>query len=126
MFHLTQIARIMIKPQSPFETGLKLMGAQQQLAARSLINLIEMISASSHRYTQETTDFTRDAVSLMQKASTTRDAGEIAELQNQWTRTCMKYGENQTRATMQFVEQCGQQALNIAASAPDISTKTDD
>lgn len=109
----------MSKPPSPFEAGLKLMGTQQQLAARSLVNLIEMISASSHRYAQETTDFTRDAVSLMQKATTTRDAAEIAELQNQWARTCLKYGENQTRATMQFVEQCGQQALNIAASAPD-------
>lgn len=112
----------MSKPQSPFEAGLKLMGTQQQLAARSLVNLIEMISASSHRYAQETTDFTRDAVSLMQKATATRDAGEIAELQNQWAKTCLKYGENQTRATMQFVEQCGQQALNIAATSPDAET----
>jgi len=109
----------MNKTYSPFETGFRLMGVQQQLAARSLVNLIEMISASSHRYAQETTDFTQDAVSLMQKAAITRDPAELAELQRQWANTCLKYGENQTRATMQFVEQCGQQALTIAASAQD-------
>lgn len=105
----------MTNPDSPFEKGLKLMGAQQQLATRSLVNLIEMISASSHRYAQETTDFTRDALSLMQEASRTRDPSELRELQSQWTKTCVKYSQNQTRATMNFVEQCGLQALNTAA-----------
>ncbi|MFT3996641.1 MAG: phasin [Asticcacaulis sp.] len=104
----------MIKPVSPFEQGLKMMGAQQQLAARSLVNMIEMISASSHRYAQETTDFTRDAISLMQQASHTRDPAELRELQSQWAKTCVKYGQNQTRATMGFVEQCGLQALSAA------------
>lgn len=106
----------MTKADSPFEQGLKMMGTQQQLAARSLVNLIGMISASSHRYAQETTAFTRDALSLMQQAAQTRDPAELRELQSQWAKTCVKYGQNQTRATMSFVEQCGLQALN--ASAP--------
>ncbi|ESQ81289.1 phasin [Asticcacaulis sp. YBE204] len=106
----------MTNPDSPFEKGLKMMGAQQQLATRSLVNLIEMISTSSHRYAQETTDFTRDALSLMQEASRTRDPAELRELQSQWAKTCVKYSQNQTRATMTFVEQCGLQALNTAAT----------
>jgi hypothetical protein len=109
----------MTNRHSPFEQGLKLMGAHQQLAARSLINMIEMISSSSHRYARETTDFTRDAVSLMQEASRTKDPNALNELQSQWAKTCMKYGENQTRATMQFVEQCGIQALNAAVASPE-------
>lgn len=107
----------MTNPESPYLKGLKLMGAQQQLAARSLINLIGMVSSSSHRYAQETTDFARDAVSLMQEATRTRDPQAISELQSQWAKTCVKYGQNQTRATMQFVEQCGLQALNVATTA---------
>jgi len=115
----------MTKPASPFEQGLKMMGAQQQLAARSLVNLIEMISASSHRYAQETTDFTRDALSLMQEAAKTRDPAALRELQGQWAKTCVKYGQNQTRATMNFVEQCGLQALSAASAKPKDEPGTD-
>jgi len=116
----------MIKPVSPFEQGLKMMGAQQQLAARSLVNLIEMVSASSHRYAQETSDFTRDALSLMQEAAITRDPAALRELQNQWAKTCVKYGQNQTRTTMSFVEQCGLQALSAAAPKGDDDTSAAD
>lgn len=99
----------------PFESGLRMMGAQQQLAARSLINLIEMISTTSRRYAEGTSNFTRDAYDLMQEASETRDPAKLAELQKRWAQTCLKYGQDQTRASMNFVEQCGKQALNVAA-----------
>lgn len=99
----------------PFESGLRMMGAQQQLAARSLINLIEMISTTSRRYAEDTQAFTRDAYELMREASETRDPASLSELQQKWARTCLKYGQDQTKATMTFVEQCGKQALNSAA-----------
>ncbi|HEX7800495.1 MAG TPA: phasin [Asticcacaulis sp.] len=105
----------MTSSPSPFESGLKLMEAQSQLAARSLINLIEMISTSSHRYAEDTGKFTREALELMNAAATTQDAVALAELQKRWAETCLKYGQDRTAATMHFVEQCGQQALNIAA-----------
>lgn len=112
-----------ISPENgPFESGLKMMGAQQQLAARSLINLIEMISTTSRQYAEETSAFTRDAFGLMQEAAGTRDPASLAELQQKWARTCLKYGHEQTRATMNFVEQCGKQALTSAA-APSTDTQ---
>lgn len=110
-------------PTSPFEDGLRLMGAQQQLVTRSLVNMIEMISASSHRYAHETGNFTREAMSLVQKAATARDPQSLTEIQNEWAKTCLKYGENQAHATMQFVEQCGLQALNIVATPEDDTDK---
>lgn len=94
------------------------MTAQQQLATRSLINLIEMVSTSSHLYAEGTGAFTREAIELMAEASRTRDPARLAELQKQWAATCVKYGQDQTRATMAFVEQFGTQALNLSASAP--------
>lgn len=100
---------------SPFESGLRLMEAQSQLATRSLINLIEMISASSHRYAEATGDFTREALNLMNEAATVNDPGQLSALQKRWAETCMKYGQERTAATMHFVEQCGQHALNVAA-----------
>ncbi len=112
---------------NPFNP-LRMMGAQQQLAARSLVNLIEMISTTSHRYAQETTAFTRDAMELMRQASATRDPGALAELQQKWAQTCVKYTQDQTRATMAFVEQCGKQALSTASDGaqtpaePQVST----
>lgn len=102
---------------SPFESGLRMMGAQQQLAARSLINLIEMISTTSRRYAEDTQAFTRDAYELMKEASETRDPAALSELQQKWTKTCLKYGQDQTKATMTFVQNCGKQALNSAAPA---------
>ncbi len=108
----------------PFETGLRMMGAQQQLAARSLINLIEMISTTSRRYAEGTSSFTREAYDLMKEATETRDPAALAELQQKWARTCLKYGQDQTRASMTFVEQCGKQALNSAATAPDTKSDT--
>jgi hypothetical protein len=111
---------------SPFENGLKLMEAQQQLAARSLINLIEMISTTSHRYASDTTSFTQEALDLMRAAAQTRDPAALADLQKTWAATCMKYGQNQSRAAMAFVEQCGLQALNTAARhAPPAADKKD-
>lgn len=109
----------MTGPTSPFENGLRLMEAQSQLAARSLINLIEMISTTSHRYAQETGDFTRAALDLMNQASRQHDPASLADLQRKWSETCVKYGQNQTRAAMAFVESCGQQALNVAARSQD-------
>ncbi|CAL4866351.1 hypothetical protein MMA231_00591 [Asticcacaulis sp. MM231] len=103
---------------SPFENGLRLMADQQQRAARSLINLIEMISTTSHRYAQDTTAFTQEALALMNEAAKKQDPSAIAELQKQWAATCLKYGQDQTKATMQFVEQCGKQALTVAAHMP--------
>lgn len=103
---------------SPFESGLRLMEAQQQLAARSLINLIEMVSVTSHRMATDTTAFTQDALKLMNEAAATRDPEALSALQKQWTETCLKYGQNQTRASMAFVEHCGLQALNVAAKTP--------
>ncbi len=100
---------------SPFETGLRMMEAQQQLAARSLINLIEMISTTSHRYAQDTSDFTRDAIELMNEAARPHDPAGFADVQRRWSETCLKYGQTQTRAAVAFVEQCGLQALNVAA-----------
>jgi hypothetical protein len=101
---------------SPFANPLRMMGAQQQLAARSLVNLIEMISTTSHRYAEETTAFTKDALELMREASVTRDPGALAELQQKWAQTCLKYSQDQTRATMAFVENCGKQALSTASN----------
>jgi len=117
---------IMTDPSSPFEKGFRLMGAQQQLAARSLINLIEMISTSSHRYARETTSFTREALELVNEAARTRDAKALHALQQKWTETCLKYGQDQTRATMSFVEQCGLQALNVSAPISGTPTAHDD
>ncbi|MGZ3298384.1 MAG: phasin [Asticcacaulis sp.] len=105
----------MCPPSTPFEQGLRLMGAQQQLAARSLINLIEMISTHSQRYAEQTEAFARDAVELMGQAAQVHTPQDLGELQKKWTDTCVKYGQSQTRATMNFVEQCGAQALNAAA-----------
>lgn len=100
---------------SPFESGLRLMEAQQQLAARSLINLIAMISTTSTRMASETGDFTREALDLMNEAATRHDPAGLAEVQQKWSALCLKYGQTQTRAAMSFVEHCGQQALNVAA-----------
>ena len=105
----------MSQPLTPFEQGLRLMGAQQQLAARSLLNLIEMVSTSSRRYTEETQAFAHDAVELMTEASRVHTPKDLGDLQKKWTDTCLKYGQSQTRATMAFVEQCGVQALSAAA-----------
>lgn len=105
----------MSSPSNPFEQGLRLMGAQQQLAARSLINLIEMISTSSRRYAEQTEAFTRDALDLMSQATHAHSPQDLGDLHKRWADTCLKYGQNQTRATMAFVEQCGAQALNTAA-----------
>ena len=44
-----------------------------------------------------------------------RSPRDLGDLHRQWTDTCLKYGQSQTRATMAFVEQCGAQALNAAA-----------
>ena len=107
---------------SPFESGLRLMEAQQQLAARSLINLIEMVSTTSHRMTADSTAFTQDALKLMNEAATTRDPSSLGDLQKKWAETCLKYSQNQTRASMAFVEQCGLQALTVAAKAPSAKT----
>ncbi|MDI7776114.1 phasin [Asticcacaulis sp. EMRT-3] len=101
--------------QSSFEAGLKLMEAQSQLAARSLINLIEMISTSTHRYSEDTDHFTQEAMRLMNAAASAPDAAALAEVQKRWAETCLTYGKDRTQATLNFVEQCGQQALNIAA-----------
>jgi hypothetical protein len=111
--------------EGPFGNPLRMMGAQQQLAARSLVNLIEMISTTSHRYAQETTAFTRDALELMREASTTRDPGSLAELQQRWAQTCLKYSQDQTRATMAFVEQCGKQALSTASNGVEAEKPAD-
>lgn len=108
---------------SPFENGLRLMADQQQRAARSLINLIEMISATSHRYAQDTAAFTQEAMALINEASTKQDAASMADLQKRWAATCLKYGQDQTKATMTFVEQCGKQALNVASHAQTPSPK---
>ncbi|HVZ30203.1 MAG TPA: phasin [Asticcacaulis sp.] len=106
----------------PFGNPLRMMGAQQQLAARSLVNLIEMISTTSHRYAEETAAFTHDALDLMREASVTRDPSALAELQQKWAQTCLKYSQDQTRATMAFVEQCGKQALSTAANGTEPET----
>lgn len=108
---------------SSFENGLRLMADQQQRAARSLINLIEMISTTSHRYAEDTAAFTQEAIALMNEASAKHDAASMADLQKRWAATCLKYGQDQTRATMTFVEQCGKQALNVASHAQDSSPK---
>ena len=108
---------------SPFENGLRLMADQQQRAARSLINLIEMISTTSHRYAEDTAAFTQEAITLMNEAAAKRDPASMAELQKKWAATCLKYGQDQTKATMTFVEQCGKQALNVASHAQDSSPK---
>ncbi len=113
----------MSDPTSPFESGLRMMEAQQQLAARSLINLIEMVSTTSHRMASETSDFTREAVALMNEAAQKHDPASLAELQQKWSATCLKYGQTQTRAAMAFVEQCGLQALNAAAAKPEDKPK---
>ena len=116
----------MNEPLTPFEQGLRLMGAQQQLATRSLVNLIEMISTSSRRYAEETQAFAKDAVGLMTEAAQVHTPQDLGDLHKKWTDTCVKYGQSQTRATMAFVEQCGAQALNAAAHIEtDVAPKKD-
>jgi len=100
---------------SPFENGLRLMEAQQQLAARSLLNLIEMISTTSTRMASDTTAFSQEALRLMNAASAARDPAALAEVQKEWAEICLKYGQNQTQASMVFLQQCGLQAINAAA-----------
>ncbi len=111
-------------PISPFENGLRLMEAQQQLAARSLINLIEMVSTTSHRYAADTSAFTQEAVELMNAAAKPQDAASLAELRTRWAQTCVKYSQSQSRAAMAFVEQCGLQALSMAARRADDQADT--
>ena len=101
-----------------FDHAFKVMGATQQLMARSLINLIEMISTSSHRYARDNSAFTDEALLLMQKAAAAREPDSLRELQNAWAQTCMKFSQSQTRATMGFVEQFGQQVLGTIANNP--------
>ena len=74
-----------------------------------------MISTSSHRYAEGTGNFTREALELMKEASTGQDPARLAELQHRWSAMCLKYGQDQTRAAMTFVEQCGVQALNMSS-----------
>ena len=100
---------------SPFEAGLRLMEAQQQLAARSLLNLIEMISTTSTRMASDTSAFSQEALRLMNAASGARDPASLAALQKEWAETCLKYGQNQTQASMAFMQQCGLQAISAAA-----------
>ena len=64
-----------------------------------------------------------DAYELMKEASETRDPAALSELQQKWTKTCLKYGQDQTKATMTFVQQCGKQALNSAAPVQDDPSK---
>ena len=87
---------------------------RSSVTARSLINMIEMISTSSHRYADTTSSFTREA-GPGQEAATMRPglARGIATTMG----PDLKYGQDQTRATMSFVEQCGFQALNTTAKA---------
>ncbi len=110
-------------PASPFETGLRMMGAQQQLAARSLLNMIEMITSTSQSYARETSSFTRETFDLMKEAANTRDPAALAELQKRWAHTCVKYGQDQTRLAMNFVEQYGKRAIDCAAETPDSTPK---
>jgi len=115
----------MTTPSSPFDKGLKMMSAQQELAARNLVNLIEMISTSSHRYAKDTTSLTQEAVDLMKEAAKTKDVTGLASLQKQWAEAVIKYGQDQTRASVSFLEQCGQQALNMASGlTPDGEDKS--
>lgn len=100
---------------SPFENGLRLMEAQQQLAARSLLNLIEMISTTSTRMASDTSAFSQEAMRLMTAAAAAPDPAALAEVQKQWADTCLKYGQNQTQAGVAFLQQCGLQAINAAA-----------
>ena len=102
---------------SAFAQSLSLMGSTQQLAARSLINLIEMISSNSHQYVQENQAFAKEAFELVQKAATVSSPDDIGAIQKSWTDTCMKYGQNQTQTTMNFIQQCGAQALSVAAES---------
>ncbi|MDV6332226.1 phasin [Asticcacaulis sp. 201] len=120
----------MMSTPSAFEHGLRLMADQQQRAARSLINLIEMISTTSRRYAEDTTAFTQEALNLMNEAAQItkdgkRDPAAVADLQKKWADTCLKYGQDQTKATMHFVEQCGKQALTVAAHASETPTSTE-
>jgi hypothetical protein len=57
-------------------------------------------------------------MSLMQKATATRGPESLRDLQKEWAQTCMKFSQSQTRATMGFVEQFGQQVLGTIASNP--------
>jgi hypothetical protein len=101
-----------------FGHAFKVMGATQQLMVRSLINLIEMISTSSHRYTQGNSAFTEEALSLMQRASAAKDPESARALQKEWADTCLKFSQSQTRMTMGFVEQFGKQVLGTMAASP--------
>ncbi|MGA9657875.1 MAG: phasin [Asticcacaulis sp.] len=109
---------------SPFESGLRLMADQQQRATRNLINLIEMVSTTSHRYASDTHAFTQEALALMNEAAKQHDPAQAAEFQKKWAELCVKYGQDQTKATMNFVEQCGKQALNVVSHATPSSAET--
>lgn len=102
-------------PENPFEKGLQMMTAQQQLAARSLVNLIEMISTSSHRYAEDTKALTQEALSLMNAAKDTKDMASLSSLHKQWADAVVKYSQDQTRTGIHFLEQCGQQAIDLAS-----------
>jgi hypothetical protein len=106
---------------SPFDKGLKLMTAHQELAARNLVNLIEMISTSSHRYAEGTKALSEEAMRLMSEAAQTKDVTTLSGLQKQWGEAVIKYSKDQTHAGVSFLEQCGQQALDMASNITETS-----
>ena len=106
-------------------SGLGLMNAQSRLAAQSLINIIEMVSTQSHLYAQNNQVFVKDALDLMTKARQVRTLEELTALQQQWTKTCLNYGRDQSDTSRNFVEQCGLQALSIAANAVKTAVEND-
>lgn len=105
-----------ILDNNPFSNSLKLMTSQHELVTRNLVNLIEMISTSSHRYAENTRTLSEEAVKLMQAASATKDIQSLGELQRQWTEAVMSYSKDQTNTGMSFLENCGKQAISLAST----------
>jgi len=95
--------------------ALAYMSSTQQLAARTLINMIDIISTRSHALSASHKAFSDVAIDLMQQASLNRDPAKLQTLQSEWAKACLTYGQSQSESYLHFVEHCGTQALKVCS-----------
>jgi len=102
-------------PQNLFLNALKAMTAPQELAARNLLTLIDIISTQTTMTQDGNRQLSEKAMSLLSEAAKTRDYDGLTQLQTQWTEAVLSYSQDQTKMGVQFLEHCGQQALGMAS-----------
>jgi hypothetical protein len=102
-------------PHNLFLNALKAMSAPQELAARNLLTLIDIISTQTTKSQDGNQQLSEKAMSLLSEASKTRTLEGLSQLQNQWAEAVLHYSQDQTKMGMQFLEHCGQQALGMAS-----------